>query len=276
MRLKWNRYRFQVVFFWFWGLMACGGAEPRPECTESEEVFVNFRASADLNRDLEGNPRSTHLQVFQLSVISVLEQGSFSALWTEPKSLLADALLDGPRKLTLNPGGYMARRLIRHPDARAILIVGNFRQIQGDSRWYSQVALPPPGDPCATYKKGKQPPPMTVNVLLDKYQIYFKANFQAPVYEHRPVGTQPSPVVNDADWPDPNVQPPPPKPVFRPRQPVAQPRPAPRRTEPPPRPAASEPKERTGPARNPRLRRKKKKEQPPPPPQRQESEVPLL
>jgi type VI secretion system VasD/TssJ family lipoprotein len=276
----WKLFGLMVMVLSSSAVCGCGGSEPRPECKESEDLFLNFSASTDLNRDVDGSARSTYVHVFQLSNASMAAQATFAALWSEPKALLADTLLDGPRELILTPGGRIARRLIRHPDANILLFVGNFRQMQADNRWRSMVALPAATDPCAVSGPGKHPSALTVDLLVDGYQIYSKTNFQATTRFEAFPNTTTGSVVQDPDWREPGSRPASPPPANAP-QPAVQPSAATRpaaaahEDETRPEPSASPQYEESGPARNPRLRRVKKKA-PPASPRKQESEVPLL
>lgn len=281
--MGWKRYGFTVFSLILWGGLSCGEAKPKPECKESEHIFTNFAASPDVNRDADGNPRSTYLRVFQLRSASMVGQASFDAIWSEPGSLFADSLLDGPRELIIKPGERISRRLVRHPEAYLILIVGNFRQTQGTNRWRSQINLPAHGEQCAKVAQGEQPPALTIDVLLDGYQIFTKTNFQATSYFESPPNTVSNRIEADPDWRDPGSQPGSPGPVAAPQPPHS--RPATRMTqqqevrqpEPSAQRSKSQIEEESSPARNPRLRRRKKKITPPSTQkQNQEPEVPLL
>lgn len=280
--MKWKRCSLSGFFVSLSVFYGCGGAEPQPECKESEYVYLTFRASPELNRDVDGSPRSTYLHVSQLRNAAMAEQAPFQALWSEPKSLLADALLDGPRELVLIPGGQVERRLARHPDANLLLFVGNFRQIQGDNRWRVLVALPPMRNPCANTEKSKRPPPLKVGLLLDGYQIYSSTNFQAITpFEAPPKTTSGSVAAEPPDWREPGTQPASPGSVSTSsppdNRPVApQPVQSTPREEKQPQPAAVQPtEEEPRPVQNPRSSRTRKKT-PPSAPKKQEAEVPLL
>jgi type VI secretion system protein VasD len=104
-----------------------GGGKERPA-----NVAVTLVAAPRLNPDPAGEPLPTVFRLALLGSAAKAEGAGWEALYSDPKAALGEDLL-ALDEVTVSPGETVQKRLAADGPARALLVLGIFRQPSGTS-----------------------------------------------------------------------------------------------------------------------------------------------
>lgn len=122
-------------------LPGCITAKKAEACDAPPPFFARFEAAGDINPDARGRPLPTHVQFIQVKDSAKLERISSQTLWSDPKALLGEDLLQ-TTEFVVAPGHQVKHWVQRDPKAQFVAAVGLFRQPLGYS-WIAIAKLPP-------------------------------------------------------------------------------------------------------------------------------------
>lgn len=115
-------------------------AKKAATCDAPPPLFARFEAAKDINPDARGRPLPTVVQVLQLKDSIKVERAGFQKLWTDPKTILGEDLLQSA-EVVVPPGQSVERWVQRDPKAQFVVAMGLFRQPLGYS-WLAVTRLP--------------------------------------------------------------------------------------------------------------------------------------
>jgi len=110
-------------------------------CEAPPPFFARLEAAGDVNPDAYGRPLPTHVQFLQIKDSTRLERASSQKLWSDPKALLGEDLLQ-TAEFVVAPGHEAKHWVQRDPKAQFVAAIGLFRQSLGYS-WLAVAKLPP-------------------------------------------------------------------------------------------------------------------------------------
>jgi type VI secretion system protein VasD len=143
-------------------------------CDKPPPFHARLEATDRINPDASGRSLPTVVQLLQLKDSIRLERAGFQRIWTEPKVILGEDLLEFS-EFTVAPGETLERWVPRAPEARYVVAIGLFRQPLGYA-WRSVAELPPvPAALCEEKPAGSRGPPdvrdVQLSFKLQGYQI---------------------------------------------------------------------------------------------------------
>jgi type VI secretion system protein VasD len=141
-------------------------------CDKPPPFHARLEAAERINPDAYGRPLPTVVQILQLKDSIRLERAGFQKLWTDPKTILEEDLLESA-EFVVSPGQTLERWVQRAPEARYVVAIGLFRQPLGYA-WRTVAELPPvPEALCAEQPAGSRSAPHALDTQLSfKLQGY--------------------------------------------------------------------------------------------------------
>lgn len=148
-----------------------------PACATNSAAcafHARLEAAERVNPDARGNPLPTVVQLLQLKDSLKLERAGFQKLWTEPKDILGEDLLDSA-EFIVAPGQTVELWVQRAPKARYVVAIGLFRQPLGYAWRAVEELRAVPEAQCSEKPLGSLGPPVhgdvQLNFKLQGYQI---------------------------------------------------------------------------------------------------------
>jgi type VI secretion system protein VasD len=161
-----------------------GCALSKAACDTPPPFFARLEAAERVNPDAYGRALPTVVQFLQIKDSVKLERASFQKLWSEPKTLLGEDLLQ-TAEFVVAPGNEVKHWVQRDPKAQYVAAVGLFRQPLGYA-WLAVAKLPPvPPGQCEEQPAGDRDNPTQLDTQLrfklQGYQIdYLRPSRRTP------------------------------------------------------------------------------------------------
>jgi len=122
-------------------------------CDTPPPFLARLEAAERVNPDAHGRALPTVVQFLQIKDSVKLERASFQKLWSDPKTLLGEDLLQ-TAEFVVAPGNEVRHWVQRDPKAQYVAAVGLFRQPLGYA-WLAVAKLPPiPSSQCEEQPAG--------------------------------------------------------------------------------------------------------------------------
>lgn len=120
---------------------ACSGkAPPAPEATPAPpDLVIQLEASDILNPDGSGRPSPIVLRVYQLVDAGPLASAEFFRVWDEDQKVFGTSPL-WRQEVSMQPGGSEILRVPLESEARALAVVGAYRDVR-HSRWSAMAPI---------------------------------------------------------------------------------------------------------------------------------------
>ena len=153
-----------VLLAALWG---CAGKPPLPPSAPATkpakpppELFVEVRATADVNRDPAGRARPIVVRLYELRTEGAFAAADFFGLYEKETATLGPSLI-AREEVTLAPGQQRVVTRLQSPEAKQLGVLAAFSEIDR-ARWRAVVTLTPDQD--NTVQVGVGPAAVTAQV----------------------------------------------------------------------------------------------------------------